>query len=186
MAARMMRRASSSGMRNLFGSDLSTLTGLPSGPGLLFGNDREGVGHQHAHGAVAEPALLLRLGRRGGLGALAKLLGDGPARRLLGGCERRRRQQRQEPRRPRRRPTETTPFASTAPLLPRRKLASFAAIAIGETGRNYDTFFAAARRAARESEATIPRQVRTSCSVAPMRWNMLRMARTIEGRFSGG
>ena len=102
---------------------------------------REGIGHQHAHGAVAEPALLLGLGSGGGLGALAELLGDGPYAGLSSGSERCPRSAMPKPRRSRPRPTETTPFASTAPLLPWRKLASFAAIAIGETGRNYDSFF---------------------------------------------
>ena len=38
----------------------------------------------------------------------------------------------------------------------------------------------------RRSEATIPRQVRISCSGRPMRWSMLRMLRTIDARFSSG
>ena len=43
------------------------------------------ISHQHAHGAVAEPTLLLGFGRGGGLGTLTELLGYGPHAGIIGG-----------------------------------------------------------------------------------------------------
>src|SRR4029078_8915938 len=69
---------------------------LPVRAPRLVGDDREGIGHWPAAGAVAQASFLLATSRGGGrLGPLAELLGNGPYAIIVGSFERRACHQRQ-------------------------------------------------------------------------------------------